>query len=107
MIDDLDDPVRFKALIAIKWQGEHFHVVCDAYRDDEDAVFMIGRHLFPEGIPFSGGAHMIEYRCAHDSMTQVPSKKYRYLGTILVDLDEVQSWPRVSPTEASSPDSVP
>jgi hypothetical protein len=106
MTEDFDDPVRYNALVPIKWNEEHFHVVCDAYRDDEDVVFMIGRHLFPDHNPYSGSAHMIEYRCAHDSMRPVSNKEYRYLGTTLVDLDASQHWPLASPTEPASPDSA-
>jgi len=106
MFDDINDPVRFKALVAIKWQGEYLQVVCNAYfRDDGEAVFMIGRHLLPDGEEFAGGAHAIDYICPPDSMKRVSGEEYRYLGTILVDLDATQSWPRASPTEPSSPDS--
>lgn len=94
MIYDLDDPANFRALVAIKWMGEHFHLVCMAYRDEEDAVFMIEPNRFPEAIPYSGSANMIEFRCAHSSMTEVSNEEYRYLGTILVDLDRAQSWSR-------------
>jgi hypothetical protein len=108
MIDDLDDPVRFKALVAVKWQGEHLQIVCNAYFREEDgeAVFMIGRHLLPPGEDFSGGAHAIDYVCPPESMKRVSGEEYRYLGTILVDLDASQSLPLSSPTEESSPDSV-
>lgn len=108
MIDDLDDPVRFKALVAVKWQGEHSQIVCNAYfrEEDGDALFMIGRHLLPPGKEFSGGAHAIDYVCPPESMKRVSGEEYRYLGTILVDLDEAHSWPRSLPTEESSQDSV-
>ena len=105
MLEDINDPVRFKALVAIKWQGEHLHVVCNAYfRDDGEAVFMIGRHLLPDGVAFAGGAHAIDYICPPDSMKQVSGEEYRYLGTILVDLDATQSWPLASPPLLTSPD---
>lgn len=92
MIDDSDDPASFKALVAIKWMGEHFHLVCMAYRDEEDAVFMIDPSHFPKKIPYFGSANLIEYRCAHPSMTEVSNEEYCYLGTTLVDLDRAQSW---------------
>ena len=109
MIDDLDDPVRFKALVTVKWQGEPHQLVCTAYFRDEDgdALFMIGRHLLPPGEPFAGGAHQIDYICPPESMKRVSGEEYRYLGTILVDLDASQHWPLASPTEGSSPDSAP
>jgi len=107
MIEDFDDHVRYKALVAVKWQGEHLQVICNAYFRDEDgdALFMIGRHLLPPGEPFVGGAHQIDYICPPDSMKRVSGEEYRYLGTILVDLDASGHSSLPCPTEPASPDS--
>jgi hypothetical protein len=107
MIEDFDDHARYKALVAVKWQGEHLQVICTAYFREEDgeAVFMIGRHLLPPGEPFARGAHAVDYICPPESMKLVSGEEYRYLGTILVDLDATQHWPLTDPIELPSLDS--
>ena len=89
MEDDLD-PVKFKALVGAKWRGQHFHLLCDAVRGTEDILLIIGTHLFSNGIIFGDGINQIDYHCPLDSLRRVEEEEYRYLCTVLVDLDAVE-----------------
>ena len=87
MPDPTYDPVKFQALVGVKWQNRYFHIICDAVHDDTEVLLMMQPHHFPGDWPHPG-SHQIDYHCPAGMLKQVSGEEFRYICTWLVDIDK-------------------
>lgn len=88
--DESYDKVAFKALASVKLNGKHFHLICDAWTDDNGETIVLMRPDQFEDGEFPSEAHCIEYRFDGDRLTRVEGEEYRYLCKGIADLDQIR-----------------
>lgn len=77
-----------KALAPVKYLGEIFHVVCEAWIEGHEVVVFLSRGMFPEHLRQSGGPGSLQYRCEAALARECEHPEYSLSLDTLLDLDE-------------------